>query len=328
MGIISFLYWSCGKAGEGKVLFPGGGFSLYSAPRAGVCQDRRLVFWLHSWYNGKKQSCVPDMSHSVGPQENGSGALPCQRRSHAQGSIFRRGPPDRVREELLTTALKLMSTQGIQHTTVEQVYRSVGISRSFFYAFFPTKEDLIVEALYLAAAPPAGICPQPDGRPVDQLAGRGAAVPGIPAAMAAGMGWRCSAWMSSRCCSSGFRRRASAPSVPGSRRLFEGILESFGIAPEPERVDLFINLSLAVIVLSRRFPRPCRCLCPMPPGSPQPSRSAALWTGWNPCGNSLENSTEKIPFFTEDTEKRCPKRTPFFCCALFPGFSRERQRAE
>ena len=47
----------------------------------------------------------------------------------------------RVREELLTTALKLMSTQGIQHTTVEQVYRSVGISRSFFYAFFPTKED-------------------------------------------------------------------------------------------------------------------------------------------------------------------------------------------
>ena len=45
----------------------------------------------------------------------------------------------RVREELLTTALKLMSTQGIQHTTVEQVYRSVGISRSFFYAFFPTK---------------------------------------------------------------------------------------------------------------------------------------------------------------------------------------------
>lgn len=56
----------------------------------------------------------------------------------------------RVREELLTTALKLMSTQGIQHTTVEQVYRSVGISRSFFYAFFPHQmEDLIVEALYL-----------------------------------------------------------------------------------------------------------------------------------------------------------------------------------
>ena len=55
----------------------------------------------------------------------------------------------RVREGLLTTALKPISTQGIQHTTVEQVYRSVGISRSFFYAFFPTKEGLIVEVLYL-----------------------------------------------------------------------------------------------------------------------------------------------------------------------------------
>ena len=55
----------------------------------------------------------------------------------------------RVREELLTTALKLMSTQGIQHTTVEQIYQAVGISRTFFYSFFPAKEDLIVETLYL-----------------------------------------------------------------------------------------------------------------------------------------------------------------------------------
>ncbi|MEI3580575.1 MAG: TetR/AcrR family transcriptional regulator [Acutalibacteraceae bacterium] len=117
------------------------------------------------------------MPHSAGPQENGSGTLPCQRRSHAQGSIFETGCR-RVREELLTTALKLMSTQGIQHTTVEQVYRSVGISRSFFYAFFPTKEDLNRRGALSAAAPPAGICPQPDGRPVNQLAGRGAAVPG------------------------------------------------------------------------------------------------------------------------------------------------------
>ena len=70
--------------------------------------------------------------------------------------------------------------------------------------------------------------------------------------MAAGMGWRCSAWMSSRCWiitprQWTFRTR--------QRRLFEGILESFGIAPEPDRVDLFINLSLAVIVLSRAIPQ-------------------------------------------------------------------------
>ena len=42
-----------------------------------------------------------------------------------------------------------MARQGIQHTTVEQIYKAVGISRTFFYSFFPTKEDLIVETLYL-----------------------------------------------------------------------------------------------------------------------------------------------------------------------------------
>ena len=56
---------------------------------------------------------------------------------------------ERIRQELLTTALNLMARQGIQHTTVEQIYKQVGISRSFFYTFFPTKEDLVVETPYL-----------------------------------------------------------------------------------------------------------------------------------------------------------------------------------
>ena len=51
---------------------------------------------------------------------------------------------ERVRTALITTALDLMSRQGVQHTTVEQVYKAVGISRTFFYTFFPSKEDLIV----------------------------------------------------------------------------------------------------------------------------------------------------------------------------------------
>ena len=54
-----------------------------------------------------------------------------------------------IRQSLITSALELMAQQGIQHTTVEQIYRTVGISRTFFYSFFPTKEDLIVETLYL-----------------------------------------------------------------------------------------------------------------------------------------------------------------------------------
>lgn len=226
----------------------------------------------------------------------------------------------RVREELLTTALKLMSTQGIQHTTVEQVYRSVGISRSFFYAFFPTKEDLIVEALYLQ---------QP--RLLEYARSR-MEDPSIS--------WREGVRQFLDTCCYGGRNGVAVLSVDEQqmlfqrlseesfrtfrirqRRLFEGILESFGIAPEPDRVDLFINLSLAVIVLSRRSPRPCRCLCPMPPGSPQPSRSAVLWTGWNPCGNSRENSAEKSRFSQKIQKNGVLLGHRFLLCVIFGGSS-------
>ena len=53
-----------------------------------------------------------------------------------------------IRSSLLATALELMSKQGVRHTTVEQVYKKVGISRTFFYTFFSTKEELVLEALY------------------------------------------------------------------------------------------------------------------------------------------------------------------------------------
>ena len=39
-----------------------------------------------------------------------------------------------VREALLTKGLELLAKQGIQHTTVEQIYKAVGISRTFFYS--------------------------------------------------------------------------------------------------------------------------------------------------------------------------------------------------
>ncbi len=56
---------------------------------------------------------------------------------------------EQVRKALIEVGLELITKQGIQHTTVEQIYKKVGISRTFFYSFFPTKEDLIVETLYL-----------------------------------------------------------------------------------------------------------------------------------------------------------------------------------
>ncbi len=56
---------------------------------------------------------------------------------------------ENIRNALVAVGLELMAKQGIQHTTVEQIYKRVGISRTFFYSFFPTKEDLVVETLYL-----------------------------------------------------------------------------------------------------------------------------------------------------------------------------------
>ena len=47
-----------------------------------------------------------------------------------------------IRQSLIAAGLDLMSRQGIQHTTVEQIYKKVGISRTFFYSFFPAKKDL------------------------------------------------------------------------------------------------------------------------------------------------------------------------------------------
>ena len=52
---------------------------------------------------------------------------------------------EQIRERLVIAALTMMASQGIQHTTIEQIYQAVGISRTFFYSFFPTKEDLILK---------------------------------------------------------------------------------------------------------------------------------------------------------------------------------------
>ena len=54
-----------------------------------------------------------------------------------------------IRTQLIAVGLELMAKQGIQHTTVQQIYERVGISRTFFYSFFSTKEDFIVEMLYV-----------------------------------------------------------------------------------------------------------------------------------------------------------------------------------
>ena len=46
----------------------------------------------------------------------------------------------RIREALVAAALELMARQGIQHTTVEQIYKTVGISRTFFTHSSPPRK--------------------------------------------------------------------------------------------------------------------------------------------------------------------------------------------
>ena len=160
---------------------------------------------------------------------------------------------ERIRAQLVEAGLELMAAQGIQHTTVEQVYKKVGISRSFFYTFFPTKEDLIVESLYLQ---------QP--RILDYVR----ALADNPA-----LSWREAVKTFLHSCCYGEEngiavltieeqqllfRRLSNESYQmfrqKQRRLFGEILEGFGIHASGERINLFTNLSLTVMVVRRAIP--------------------------------------------------------------------------
>ena len=174
---------------------------------------------------------------------------------------YSEGEREQIREALITTALALMAKQGIQHTTVEQIYKAVGISRTFFYAFFPTKEDLIVEALYVQ---------QP------RILAYARRLMEEPA-----LSWQDAVRQFLHTCCYGEQngvvvmtveeqqmlfRRLSQESYQLFRekqvRLFGGILETFGIRANRERIALFTNLSLMVMLIRRAIPGTLPMLVP------------------------------------------------------------------
>ena len=159
-----------------------------------------------------------------------------------------------VRQALLTTGLELMARQGIRHTTVEQIYQAVGISRTFFYSFFPTKEDFMVETLYLQ---------QP------KILAYARKLMDDPA-----LSWLDGVRQFFHACCYGEKngiavltieeqqiifRRLSPESYQTFRekqaKLFGDILECFGIRADGERVAVFTNLALAVMILRRAIPQ-------------------------------------------------------------------------
>ena len=166
-----------------------------------------------------------------------------------------------VRKKLIETGLALMATQGIQHTTVEQIYKEVGISKTFFYSFFPTKEDLVVETLYLQQpliidyARSLMKDPKLSWREgVQQLLytcchreKKGIAVLTVEEQQL-------------------IFRRLSKESYQQFRKrqmlLFKNILESFSIQADQEKINLFINLSLSVMVICRAIPETLPLMVP------------------------------------------------------------------
>ena len=160
---------------------------------------------------------------------------------------------ERIRAQLVSVGLELMAKQGIQHTTVEQVYKKVGISRTFFYSFFSTKEDLIVETLYLQ---------QPK------------IIKYVQTLMAdPALSWRDAVKQFLHACCYGEKNGIAVLTVEEQqlifkrlseesyqvfrqkqRRLFGEILENFGIKADTARVNLFTNLSLTAMVVRRAIP--------------------------------------------------------------------------
>ena len=158
-----------------------------------------------------------------------------------------------IRQALVTTGLELMTRQGIQHTTVEQIYKAVGISRTFFYSFFPTKEDLIVEMLYLQ---------QP------RLIAYAQSLMDDP-----GLSWREGVRRFLHTCCYGEKNGVAVLTVEEQqmifrrlpeesyrkfrekqRALFCSLLECFGIQADAARIGLFTNLSLSVMIICRAIP--------------------------------------------------------------------------
>lgn len=160
---------------------------------------------------------------------------------------------EQIRDALIATALEQMAKQGISHTTVEQIYKAVGISRTFFYTFFPTKEDLVVETLY---------------RQQPKVLAYAKNLMDDPS-----LSWREGVRRFIHSCCYGEKngiavltvedqqrifRRLSPESYRMFRdkqgRLFGGLLECFGVRATQERISLFTNLSLSVMIIRRAIP--------------------------------------------------------------------------
>ena len=54
---------------------------------------------------------------------------------------------EQIREALLTTVIHSIAERGLIHSSIDVLCKKVGISKTFFYSFFSSKEELVLQAL-------------------------------------------------------------------------------------------------------------------------------------------------------------------------------------
>lgn len=159
----------------------------------------------------------------------------------------------KIKEELIKVTLSLLAEKGMKHTTVENVYGTVGISRTFFYTFFASKEDLIIATLYYQ---------QPKIIAYANLLAQTYASD-LPEALRQFL----------RSCVQGEKKGIAVLSIADQQQLFKKISQSsyelfrqrqfklfsdlltiFGVEPNLEIVGIFTNLSLALMVVRKAVP--------------------------------------------------------------------------
>ena len=54
---------------------------------------------------------------------------------------------EQIKETLLTAVLECIVNRGLIHTSIDVLCKKAGISKTFFYTFFSSKEELVLQAL-------------------------------------------------------------------------------------------------------------------------------------------------------------------------------------
>ena len=158
-----------------------------------------------------------------------------------------------VKESLQAAALELVATHGVRATTVEQIYKRAGISRTFFYSFYSCKEDLVVEAMYMQQ-------PRVLKKARDFMEKNGKC-------------WREKVMEFFLWCCTGEKNNIFVMSIEEQQiifsrlshsgldlfrekqyELFDSLLEILGVRRTRDRVNIFINLLMSVIVIKKGVP--------------------------------------------------------------------------